>query len=329
MPSSTAGGSVTLDHVAHAARHWRDLWERYASDLGAEWVSGGQNRGFAPGQVRFGNGARIEMLMPWEPQHDNFLVRFLDRSGPGAHHLTFKVRDIRAALAEARRAGFDPIGVDLSQPEWMEAFLHPKEATGVVVQLAESSHDEDAGSWATPPPVGFPSERRRRHDGSGPIDRSTLEWVVHAVAEPDVARSLFVGLLGGTTVHGGAAGGVAWMDIAWSGPLGVRLLWASATPPEKTGRGSATIDPHPGFELADELVAWLGGRSGRIHHLELRVEDPADVPDAVAVQDPLCRIGHAAERESWEVPALANQGLRLVLSRVEGSDAGPATQDFT
>jgi len=322
VPPPTARRTVTLDHVAHAARHWRDLWERYAFDLGADWVSGGQNRGFAPGQVRFSNGARIEMLMPWEPQLDDFLARFLDRSGPGAHHLTFKVRDIRAALEEARRAGFEPIGVNLSQPEWMEAFLHPKEATGVVVQLAESSPlDEDSGSWATPPPVGFPPNRRRRRDGSGAIDPSALDWVVHAVADPGLARSLFVGLLAGDVVGGGHTGGVGWTDLSWRSPLGLRLLWPHVAGRTDLTTGGAIEQANLEDGPARDLTNWLSGRPGRIHHLELRVDDPKGVPDATEISTPLCLVGGQAGEPRWEVPAPANQGLRLVLREADHRDS--------
>ncbi|MGB7052517.1 MAG: VOC family protein [Acidimicrobiales bacterium] len=330
MPPPIAPGTVTLDHVAHAAGHWRDLWDRYASDLGAEWVSGGQNRGFAPGQVRFSNGARIEMLMPWEPQLDDFLARFLERSGPGAHHLTFKVHDIRAALDEARRAGFEPVGADLSQPEWMEAFLHPKEATGVVVQLAESApHDKGSGSWATPPPEGFPSDRRRRRGGSGPIDPAALDWVVHAVADPDLARSLFVGLLGGDVVGGGQTGGVGWTDLSWPGPLGLRLLWPHVADLADGTTTNPVDHASSEDELARSLADWLGGRPGRVHHLELRVEDPDGVQDATADSTPLSLVGSRADDPRWEVPASANQGLRLVLTDADDHNPSRLVQEST
>jgi Glyoxalase/Bleomycin resistance protein/Dioxygenase superfamily len=284
-------------------------------------VSGGQNRGFAPGQVRFSNGARIEMLMPWEPQLDDFLARFLDRSGPGAHHLTFKVRDIRATVDEARRAGFEPIGVDLSHPEWMEAFLHPKEATGVVVQLAESSPlDEDSGSWATPPPADFPTRRRRRGDGSGPIDPSALDWVVHTVADPDLARSLFVDFLRADVVGGGQTGGIGWTDLSWRGPLGLRLLWPHVADLIDLTTGGVVDHGSSEDELARDLTNWLGGRPGRVHHLELRVDDPGGVQDATEASTPLCFVGSHAADPRWEIPPPANQGLRLVLSAAEHGD---------
>ncbi len=161
VPETIEG--VVLDHVAHAVHHWGEVWGRYATDLGAEWNSGGPGAGFAPGQVRFGNGARVELLMPYDTAVNDFLERFLRSNGPGPHHLTFKVADIGSAIEQARRSGWEPIGIDLSDPEWMEAFLHPKQATGVVVQLAQAP----GGGWTSPPPDDYPSDRRRRRMESG------------------------------------------------------------------------------------------------------------------------------------------------------------------
>lgn len=307
MPS-TVSDEVTLDHVAHAAGRWQDLWGRYAVDFGAEWVSGGTSRGFAPGQLRFRNGARLEMLMPWDVHVDDFLARFLDRSGSGPHHLTFKVGDLGAALDEVRQAGFEPIGVDLSNPEWMEAFIHPKQATGVVVQLAESAESADSPrddpSWATPAPEGFPHDRRALDDGSGGRAGADLEWVVHAVADPALARALFVDVLHGTMGDSGhvdspQADAHAWANLSWGGPLGVRLIWP--------------IETVTGNSAPEDLTNWLAGRPGRVHHLELRVDEPAGVPGAVPATDGACRSPDEAGSDWWEVPAADNAGLRLVL----------------
>ncbi len=311
MPPAGGASEVDLDHVAHAVVHWRDIWDRYAVDLGAQWVSGGWSRGFAPGQLRFGNGARLEMLMPWDVEYDDFLARFLARHGPGAHHLTFKVPDIRAALRDAERAGFEPLGVDLSDPEWMEAFLHPKQASGVVVQLAESSiQGEGSGEWSTPPPDGFPTGQRRVASSDRPVAPGALAWVVHAVADGDAARSLFVGLLAGTPLEEGVADGVGWAAVSWGGPLRLRLLWPVGLHPAYGARrrGDETAQ-----SPAHRLEEWLGGRAGRVHHLELEVEDPAGVPDSSPATDPLTAVGAAADEPRWAVPARANHGLALVL----------------
>src|ERR1039458_2429866 len=72
----------------------------------------GMNIGFAPAQLRFANGGRVEILQPWQPEDNPFLRRFLDRHGPSPHHLTFKVPDLASAIERAHDAGFSPVGVD-------------------------------------------------------------------------------------------------------------------------------------------------------------------------------------------------------------------------
>ncbi len=204
---------TVLDHVAHAVPRWHDVWQRYATELGAVWASGGPGPGFAPGQLRFANGARVEVLMPWDTAVNDFLARFLTRNGPGPHHLTFKVPSIHHAVDEARRFGIDPINVDTSDPEWMEAFLHPKQAGGVVVQLAEAPH-----AWSSPPPDDYPTDLRQRLDGSGPTAPAALQRVCHVVADLDAARALFGGLLAGETVDERSEDGYRWIDLRWAGP---------------------------------------------------------------------------------------------------------------
>src|SRR6266545_1166005 len=92
---------------------------------------------------RFEGGGRIEILEPFG--RDGFLHRFLAQRGPGIHHVTFKVPSLDEACERARAQGYTPVGRDDSDPSWKEAFLHPKEALGIVVQLAEA-HPRSPGS---------------------------------------------------------------------------------------------------------------------------------------------------------------------------------------
>jgi len=64
-------------------------------------------------------------------------VRFLATNGEGIHHLTLKVTDIEEAITRASALELDVVGIDLSNDGWKEAFVHPKSASGVLVQLAE------------------------------------------------------------------------------------------------------------------------------------------------------------------------------------------------
>ncbi|MHB8437669.1 MAG: VOC family protein [Acidimicrobiales bacterium] len=268
---------VVLDHVAVAVERWQDAWPRYVEQLGGEWSSGGFNVGFAPCQVRFANDARLEILQPHEPAANPFLRRYLDANGAGAHHLTFKVGDIAEALAKAEEAGFSPVAVDLSDPGWKEAFLHPRQASGVVVQLAQA-----AGLWEAPAPEGFPTVR--------PPEPAALRHVTHAVGDLTRGRALFEGLLGGevVSVDGAADGSWRAVTLRWPGPLGVRLV--------APGRPSSA------------LTQWLGARSGRVNHLRFdqpgcsTPERDAAVPGVLEDELPVC-----------VVDGDENFGVRLVI----------------
>lgn len=198
------GLEADLDHVAVAYERSADPWARYGGDLPAEWVGGGVSIGFSSAQVRFANGMKVEALAPHRADENDFLRRFLDRSGPGPHHLTFKVPDIEAAIAAARDHGYEPVGVDLRDPGWKEAFLHPKQACGIVVQLAQS-----AGDWDEPGHSPLPPPRV--------AERARLERIVHVVADGDEATALFGGLLGGAAGDG---------DLRWPGGGRIELRQA-------------------------------------------------------------------------------------------------------
>jgi len=292
--SGTTIEGVALDHVAHAVSRWQDVWYRYAVDLGAEWNSGGPGPGFAPGQLRFGNAARIEVLMPNDAHVNDFLQRFLVASGPGPHHLTFKVPDLSEAIDKSRAAGYSPIGINRTDPEWMEAFLHPKAATGVVVQVAEAP-----SAWTSPAPDDYPTARRQRDDGSGPVPAASFRRVVHAVAEMEVAADLFVGLLGADVVGEGVRPDHRWMELRWAGPLRLRLV----TP----------LAGHP----AAPLQRWLSGRTGRIHHLEFEALESETIPGLVRGDvTSLGLDGEAPSEPFWVIPAEDNHGLALMVSDV-------------
>ncbi len=296
MPSTIDGAA--LDHVAVAVERWADAWPRYAVELGGAWSSGGLNVGFGPAQLRYANAGRVEILQPYRPQDNPFLRRFLDRHGPGPHHLTFKVPDLAAALDIARDAGFAPVGVDLDSPDWKEAFLHPRQATGIVVQLAQAAY-----AWESPPPEGFPMARRD--------PPASLLRVTHAVAELDAGLALFEVLLGGRRVSDGDAPDRTWqfVDLEWPGPPALRL-----------------VAPHPATRATtpgeETLRAWLGDLSGRLHHLVFALapgEDGAARPGPAGADDLHTKTGVPGllptEGPARVVEPPDNLGTRLVLIR--------------
>ena len=237
---SFANAAIDLDHVAVAVEHHTEVWPRYAAALAGSWVSGGESVGFAAAQLKFANGMKLEVLEPANVDVNDFLRRFLDRNGPGPHHLTYKVDDIHFAIAEAEAAGYRPVNAQLDDPTWKEVFLHPKDAPGIVVQMAQAS-----GTWESPPPPALPPP------APGSTTASLLH-VCHAVASLDEGLRLFEGLLAGQRLDVGQDDDGLWAELGWKGPGRVRLV--QPTSPDSS------------------VARWLGERAGRVLHLAFGVE---------------------------------------------------------
>ena len=142
---------IHFDHIAIATHRLADAPALLVGALGGTPAYGAPTGPYNFYQWRFANDARLEVLEPASP--DSFLHRFLAQRGPGVHHVTFKVPNLKEACARAESHGYDIVGYDDSDPEWAEAFLHPRQALGIVVQLAEvrGSSDGVPPPWPAPP----------------------------------------------------------------------------------------------------------------------------------------------------------------------------------
>jgi methylmalonyl-CoA/ethylmalonyl-CoA epimerase len=249
----TMSEAVDLDHVALAAERLDDLWPRYATELGGRWYEGGRSPGFDWAQVAFANAMRIEGLQPARVEEFDFLRRFLDRHGPGPHHLTFDVPDFDGLLATLAERGIAPASVNREQSGWHEAFLLPADACGVVVQL--TFVDESV------PPVEY-TDQSLAPPATPAASPARLDHVALAVADLDAPRQLFEQILEGKVVDAGDDVLGCWTELAWPGPGRVRFI---------EPRGSAR--------------EWLGDRPGRIHHLAFTVDDPRSVAGSAERDD--------------------------------------------
>lgn len=132
-----------FDHVAMA------VWDIQAAlgmidFMGGVFRDGGDNvrMRFRWVQFTMPGGAKLELIQPLEG--NDWLVRHLERRGEGLHHVTFKVFDLDNAVEQARAQGMEITGYSRTD-DWSEAFIHPKTANGVVVQLAQWN---DGFRWA-------------------------------------------------------------------------------------------------------------------------------------------------------------------------------------
>ncbi len=128
--------SERFDHVAIGLHEIEQGAVLFRDILGGEPVAGWDvpGEGFRFAQFRYPNRMKIELM---EPLGDSgFLPRFLARRGEGVHHLTFRVKDIESKLEYLRSRDIEPVNVVL-EGRWKEAFIHPRQAHGVLIQLME------------------------------------------------------------------------------------------------------------------------------------------------------------------------------------------------
>jgi len=157
MAGHPRDGATMLDHVAFGVRDVRKLPALLEGQLGGRPLASGAGREFVWWQWEFARGGVIEILEP-DGTPRGFVERFLAARGAGIHHVTFKVPDLATAAAQARSQGFEIVGYDDAQPSWKECFFHPKQALGIVVQLAESHPELQPGELKE---VAFPEAPRQ------------------------------------------------------------------------------------------------------------------------------------------------------------------------
>lgn len=133
---------IELDHIGIAVRSIAEGVSIYEA-LGLE-LSGTED---VPGQgVRVGflplGGTRLELLEPLGD--DSPVARHLDRRGPGLHHVSLRVSDIRAAMTRLAAAGYRLLS-DEPQPGAhgsLVCFVHPKDSGGVLLELSQPAPSE-------------------------------------------------------------------------------------------------------------------------------------------------------------------------------------------
>jgi methylmalonyl-CoA/ethylmalonyl-CoA epimerase len=148
---------IRLDHIAIALPHIADAAAALVDVLGGIPESIQPSRGFRWATWTYAGGGRIEILEPVGP--DGFLRRFLAAHGPGIHHVTFKVPDLGAMCDRAGARGYQVVGRNEADPSWKEAFLHPNDALGIVVQVVEVGAASPADA-PRPLPAGPPDAPR-------------------------------------------------------------------------------------------------------------------------------------------------------------------------
>ena len=129
---------MKIDHIGIATR---GIDEAAAAWLTALGLSAFETEEVADQRVRVAmlplGESRLELLEATSP--DSPISKFIEKRGPGIHHLAVRVEDIHAALAQLRGQGVRLID---NEPRTgaggcLVAFVHPSSTGGVLLELVQ------------------------------------------------------------------------------------------------------------------------------------------------------------------------------------------------
>lgn len=132
---------MKIEHIGIATRAIEEAVGFWRDALGLEVVD---TEEVAEQKVRVAmlpiGESRVELLEPTSP--DSPIAKFLEKRGPGIHHIAVRVDDIRSTLARLKSEGARLIDETprTGAGGSLVAFVHPSSASGVLVELVEQNN---------------------------------------------------------------------------------------------------------------------------------------------------------------------------------------------
>ena len=128
--------ALSVHHIGIAVDDLDTAVERYVSLFGAtvEHRARVEDQGVEAASLHVG-GSRIELLAPTGPETP--VGRFLEKRGPGMHHVAFLVDDVAAELERVRADGAELIDETprIGLFGLQVAFVHPSATGGVLAEF--------------------------------------------------------------------------------------------------------------------------------------------------------------------------------------------------
>jgi methylmalonyl-CoA/ethylmalonyl-CoA epimerase len=135
-----------IDHVGIAVADLEEEVERYRRTFGLEPTHRERMQDQGVEEVLFTVGESYVQLLG-ALGSDTPVGRFLDRRGPGVHHLGYRVANVTRALGRLRAEGVALIDETprAGSRGTTIAFVHPKSVGGVLVELVQEPSPTAAG----------------------------------------------------------------------------------------------------------------------------------------------------------------------------------------
>jgi methylmalonyl-CoA epimerase len=135
-----------IDHVGIAVTSIAEARRMYeALGLHVEEIEEVPHEGVRVAMIPCGE-SRIELLEPMGP--DSPVARFIEKRGPGVHHICMASDDVRGDDGRLREAGFQVLRPEPTRGAggcWVQ-FVHPKSTGGVLLELSEPGAEPEGHS---------------------------------------------------------------------------------------------------------------------------------------------------------------------------------------
>ena len=129
---------VALDHIAIAVPDLQRAIDRFLGDFGLTF-EGTENVEAANTTTAFFpiDGTSIELVHPLDGQGP--LVQYLEKRGPGIHHLCFRSDNLDEDVVNLKDKGYRFLSDEpsIGAHNTRVIFIHPKSCDGVLIELNE------------------------------------------------------------------------------------------------------------------------------------------------------------------------------------------------
>ena len=130
---------MKIDHIAIAVNDVENAAKMYKDALGVDKVDFEtvESEGVKLAILHLENG-RIELMEPTNDQSP--IKKFLEKKGPGLHHLALQTDDIESEVERMQVCGIQFLGKIRPGSEGTKVtFIHPKSLNGVLAELCSYS----------------------------------------------------------------------------------------------------------------------------------------------------------------------------------------------
>ncbi len=131
--------SLGIDHIGIAVTHVEEALTLWRGTLGLELaqIEEVPSQKLVSYHLRAGE-SHIELLSPTDPA--SVIHRFLEKNGPGIHHIALRVEDLDGMRARLLQSGYQPIGEpSMGASGKRIQFFHPKTTGGVLLEICATA----------------------------------------------------------------------------------------------------------------------------------------------------------------------------------------------